>query len=52
VRYLELLASNKYHDIILIELKKENYPLDESLNICRRYSALEALGYLLVKSGG
>ncbi len=31
---------------------KENYPLDESINICKKYEVLEAYAYLLVKSGG
>lgn len=38
-------------DIILEELMKENYPLDESLEICKKYDVLEAYAYLLVKSG-
>jgi hypothetical protein len=52
VKYLELLASSGYHDTILSELVKENYPLDESISICKKYEVLEALAYLLAKSGG
>jgi hypothetical protein len=52
IKYLELLAITGSHANILTELQKENYPLDESMDICRRYDMLEAVGYLLVKSGG
>jgi len=52
IKYLELLAITGNYSNILTELQKENYPLDESMEICRRYDVLEAVGYLLVKSGG
>jgi hypothetical protein len=52
VRYLTLLAANRFHEAIFAELQKENYPLDESLHICKQYEVHEALAYLLVKSGG
>ena len=52
VKYLQLLASEGHHDTILSELMKENYPLDESLEISREWAVLEPQAYLLAKAGG
>ena len=52
LRFLELLAITGRQQQIIEEVRKENYPLDESLRICRKFGVIDAQAYLLVKSGG
>lgn len=42
LRYLELLAVTGRQQQILEEVRKENYPLDESLQICRKFGIIDA----------
>ena len=36
---------------VLKELKENQYPLDESLKLCKEYGLKKAVGYLLERSG-
>lgn len=52
LKFLRLLAITGRQNEILVEVQKESYPLDSSLEICRKYGVMDAEAYLLVKSGG
>ena len=42
LRFLELLAITGRQQQIIEEVRKENYPLDESLRICRKFGVIDA----------
>ena len=42
LRYLELLAGTGQQWRVLEEVRKENYPLDDSLKICRKFGIMDA----------
>ena len=42
LRYLELLAGTGQQWWVLEEVRKDNYPLDDSLKICRKFGIMDA----------
>lgn len=52
LKYLQLLAVTGRQSQILEQIKQEDYPLDESLDICKHHGVIDAEAYLLVRSGG
>ncbi len=46
------MAITGQKELILQELKLHMFPLDEAIEICKKYEILDAWAFLLVKSGG